>query len=121
MTVSPIREASLLRVLSLLGGETVQGDFEYGRIMAAIYEAIATFRDRHVRMFENYEYTFRDHHVAMFENYEDGFNASAARCARRAAEVAYEVGDLHAELATVLEGIAERQVHPSLRHFHAVV
>lgn len=93
-------EPALLRVLACLGGETVQGDFQYGDLMAAIYDAIATFRDRH---------------VAMFEHYEDGYNADAARHARLAAEDAYEVGDLHAELAAVFEGIPERPVHPKLR------
>ncbi len=96
-----VNETALLRVLSLLGGETVQGDFEYGAVMEAIYEAITTFRDRHVRM---------------FENYEDGFNANAAICARKAAEDAYAIGDAHAQLAAVFDGIAERPVHPKLRH-----
>jgi hypothetical protein len=100
LTTQP-NETALLRVLALLGGETVQGDFDYGVVMAAIYEANTTFRDRH---------------VAMFEAYEDGFNHVAARCARLAAEDAYAVGDAHAQLASVFDGIAERQVHPSLRH-----
>jgi hypothetical protein len=94
-------EGAILRVLALLGGETEPGDFEYGAVMADVYEVVAVFRDRHVQM---------------FEAYEDGLNAEAARFARLAAEEAYAVGDSHARLARVFEGMTDRPIHPTLRH-----
>lgn len=94
-------EAALLRVLSLLGGETEPGDFEYSAVMSAIYDDVQEFRERH---------------VAMFQAYEDGLNSIAAQCARQAAEEAYAVADAHAKLATVFEAMTDRPVNPPLRY-----